>query len=78
MTEITKGCRVRFTGADPCTHKKLPEYYPADGTIGVVTVAADPDIDDEVLVQWPKGSTSGDDEWWALLSCLEVVDDDAT
>lgn len=77
MTEITKGCRVRFKGAEPCTHKKMPKYYPADGTIGVVTVAA-PDKDVAVLVQWPKGSTSGDDEWWALISLLEVVEDDAT
>jgi len=74
MHQFKVGDRVRFKGAAPCTHKEMPEYYPTDGTIGVVTVAA-PDKDDEVLVQWPKGSTSEDDEWWALLSCLEVVEE---
>jgi len=78
MHQFKVGDRVRFKGADPCTHKKMPEYYPADGTIGVVTIAVDPMEEDEVLVQWPEGSTSGDDEWWALISLLEVVEDDAT
>lgn len=77
MTKITKGSRVRFIGADPYDHMVFPQYYPEDGTIGVVTLAVDPKIDNEVLVQWPKGSTSGVDEWWALRSCLEVVEDDA-
>ena len=77
MTKITKGNRVRFIGADPYNHMVLPNYSPADGTIGVVTLAVDPKIDDEVLVQWPKGSTSDNDKWWAPRSCLEVVEDDA-
>lgn len=76
MHQFKVGDRVRFKGMGDACHAKMPEYYPEDGTIGIVSIA--PDDDDEVYVQWPEGSTSGDDMWWAFPECLELVADDPT
>lgn len=73
MHQFKVGDRVRFKGMGDACHAKFPEYYPKDGTIGIVSNVI-PD-DDEVCVQWPKGSTSGDDMWWALEEYLELVEE---
>jgi hypothetical protein len=41
--------------------ESLRRYYPERGTIGIVTGVCD--AFDSVLIQWPSGSTSGDDCW---------------
>lgn len=74
MYQFKVGDRVRFKGMGDVCHAKLPEYYPKNGTIGIVSFASADD--DEVNVQWPKGSTSGDDLWWAFPEYLELVADD--
>ena len=39
-------------------------FYPKMGTIGVVLMY---DCEDgAIFVQWPKGSTMGDDKWWVF------------
>lgn len=57
-------------------HQLRPEWYPAVGTIGIVT-------DDEMLttscyVQWPEGSTRPDDHWWVPAKYLMRLEDDST
>lgn len=47
----------------------FPEYYPSIGTQGKVTK-----VDEFTLcVQWPQGSTSGDDNWWIEKECVETL-----
>ena len=71
MQQFKVGDRVRFKGMGDACHAKMPEYYPKDGTIGIVSIASN----DEVYVQWPEGSTSKDDMWWAFPECLELVEE---
>ncbi len=73
MHQFKVGDRVRFTGTGDACHKKLPEFYPEDGTIGTISCPGSGDY--EVRVQWPKGSTSEEDEWWAFVECLELVEE---
>ena len=42
-------------------HKRIPEWYPASGTIGTILDASDEDC---ISIQWSKGSTSKDDIWY--------------
>lgn len=72
MHQFKVGDRVRFKGMGDACHAKMPEWYPKDGTIGTVINASTDD--DEVYVQWPEGSTSGEDVWWAFVECLELVE----
>lgn len=76
MHRFKVGDRVRFKGMGDACHAVMPEFYPEDGTIG--TISCPDSEDDEACVQWPKGSTSAGDMWWAFVECLEVVEDDAT
>lgn len=62
-----KGDKVMFCDAQ--AHKQIPSCYPKVGTIGVVKCAAE--SDDEVMVQWPEGSTSSDDLWFTETSQLK-------
>ena len=55
-------------------HSAYPEFYPPVKTIGTVIkidesgyTHADGDM---VRVQWPSGTTSGDDSWWCYSSFL--------
>lgn len=73
MHQFEVGDRVRYKGQGKACHKKLPQCYPEDGTIGTITISDSEDY--EVYVQWPKGSTSGTDEWWAFVECLELVEE---
>ena len=58
--DIKVGDWVAFTDAD--AHKWMPQYYPQAGTVGQVTQEWS---NGTVSVQWPAGSTSGDDMCFA-------------
>ncbi len=60
-----KGDKVIFNDAE--LHRNNPEYFPAVGTVGIITM-----VDEETAeVSWHKGSTSKHDIWWAAFECLE-------
>ena len=50
------------------SHSAYPEYCPPTKTIG--TVVAFLSRSELVRVQWPSGTTSGDDCWWC---CSEYL-----
>ena len=61
------GSKVRMI--EETAHKDNPQWFPDVGTVGTVT---------EVgvhthLIQWPKGTTSGTDEWYCDDTRLEVL-----
>ena len=62
------GDRVKYGGND---HIAAPEYYPPPGTVGVVNRVCD----NRAQVQWPAGSTSRDDLWYADLEDITLVED---
>ena len=65
---VKKGDSVRYIGKNG--HKKTPEYFPAKNVVGkVIKVCSN----DNCYVQWPDGSTSNDDRWYAAWSNLEVL-----
>lgn len=74
------GMRVRFTNADD--HETMPDFFPPVGTIGEVinTTCCDDEEDDIdcVFIQWPEGSTSDDDCWYAKPNEIEPVEEDST
>lgn len=68
LKECKVGMKVKFVDAD--THKENPEYYPAVETVGEVV-----GIEGHIAkVQWPKGSTSEKDRWYARYELLEPAD----
>lgn len=69
--ECKPGMRVLFT--DSNMHIKKPGQYPPPGTKGVIIRG--PDEDGEVHIEWPAGSTSADDRWWAMPSMLAPADE---
>ena len=65
---VKKGDSVRYIGKNG--HKNSPEYYPAKDVVGkVIKVCSDLTCH----IQWPKGSTSQDDRWYADWCNLEVL-----
>ena len=65
---VKKGDSVRYVGENG--HKNNPEYYPAKDVVGkVIKVCSDLTCH----IQWPKGSTSQDDRWYASWGNLEVL-----
>lgn len=68
MTKFKVGDRVRFIDED--AHLRFPRYYPAVGTIGIVYEAED----EGYYVEWPDGTTSYDDYWFAAEPCLELAE----
>lgn len=65
---VKKGDSVRYIGKNG--YKNNPEYYPAKNVIGtVIKVCSDLTCD----IQWPKGSTSRNDRWYADWCNLEVL-----
>ena len=65
---VKKGDSVRYIGENG--HKNSPEYYPAKDVVGkVIKVCSDLTCD----IQWPKGSTSRNDRWYASWCNLEVL-----
>lgn len=67
--EYKVGDRVRFANED--LHKESPEWYPKVGTVGVVIRVRD--IDDGLLVRWPKGTIVVYGYWWCRLHDVEPV-----
>ena len=61
------GEKVQFT--DDVMHVLFPQYYPAPGTVGEVIVGRS--RTKELFVQWPEGSTSGNDLWWVSVKNVE-------
>ena len=65
---VKKGDSVRYIGKNG--HKNNPDYFPAKDVVGkVIKVCSDLTCH----IQWPKGSTSQDDRWYASWSNLEVL-----
>lgn len=64
MKDYPKGTMIKMI--DPAEHRRVPEYYPPYGTIGVVIKA---DCND-YLVQWADGSTSENDKWYVKKECV--------
>ena len=65
---VKKGDSVRYIGKNG--HKNNPECYPAKDVVGtVIKVCSDLTCD----IQWPKGSTSWNDRWYADWENLEVL-----
>ena len=68
MSNFNVGVTVRDIGRD---HDDMPEFYPEIGTIGtLVKEGGDTDWD----IQWPKGSTSGEDCWYCNENDIELVE----
>ena len=63
------GDKVRFTDVEDRGY--APHCFPPVGPIGTVLRI---DSNDGVFVQWPEGSTSCDDRWWAAATKLELVE----
>lgn len=71
MIELSKdmiGKRVR------CINK-FDFYHPKKGTTGIIVDFDLKDTNWSYMVLWEKGSTHGDDRWWAENSCIELVED---
>ena len=64
---VKVGSKVRMIGEE--AHKDNPQWFPNVGTVGTVTEARF----HTHLIQWPKGSTSGTDEWYCDDTRLEVL-----
>ena len=54
---------------DDVSHKAAPHYFPVVGTFGIVLEVEG----DEICVQWPHGTTSGDDMWWCFKTDVELM-----
>ena len=54
---------------DDVSHKAAPHYFPVVGTLGIVLEVEG----DEICVQWPHGTTSGDDMWWCFKTDVELM-----
>ena len=65
---IKVGDKVKYIGKD---HRKMPEFYPEIGTIGIVVKEGG---DTDWCIQWPKGSTSGHDRWYCEEESIELFD----
>lgn len=68
--EFHEGDRVMYTGGLPYDNGNH-QFYPPKGTVGTVTATAKGE--DNVGVQWPRGTTSGNGFWWCEKRALEVV-----
>ena len=65
---VKKGDSVRYIGKNG--HKINPDYYPAKDVVGkVIKVCSDLTCH----IQWPKGTTSRNDRWYAAWCNLEVL-----
>ena len=51
-------------------HSAYPEFYPSAKTIGTVVEFGEGGWSDLVKVQWPVGTTSGNDSWWCYSDYL--------
>ena len=67
---VKEGDYVRYI--NEIEHENSPEYFPAKDAVGKVIKICN---DQTYSVQWPKGSTSSDDKWYATWGNLEVLVD---
>lgn len=53
-------------------HDIEPAFYPPKGTVGRVV------IDEEITyrIQWPKGTTSDNDYWWARATDCKIIEEE--
>lgn len=63
---VKVGSKVKMI--DEEGYRNNPWCFPNVGTLGIVTEAGSP-----LAIQWPKGSTSGDDRWYCDDTRLEVL-----
>lgn len=74
FNESMYGRKVKFLSND--THMDMPEFYPAVGTVGTVVEFYDNyEQRKDWKVQWPKGSTSGDDCWFCDEENVELIEE---
>ena len=66
---LKAGDKVRFIGAK--SHEFLPEFFPPVGTVGEIIGF---DEDEDLLVQWEKGSTSENDLWSCNKKIVERIE----
>lgn len=70
---FNKGDQVVYLGVNG--DRGMHCYYPEIGTVGVV-VCIDDDMPDYCIqIQWPRGSTSGDDAWLCNINKLELFEE---
>ena len=69
MNKANKEHKFKVGDRVRCTYK-FSRYYPPIGTIGTVLKMGE---DNDVRVQWEKGTTPSDGCWFALLECIESV-----
>ena len=64
---VTVRCRKHTT-----LRSAYPEFYPPAKTIGTVVAFGESGFTNAELVkvQWPSGTTSGDDSWWCYSEYL--------
>lgn len=87
MSKFEIGNKVKAISEEQ--HVNFPMFYPKVGTIGEITAGPFPFLDLEIPgmarifgsklrygVKWPEGSTSGDDDWLALVE--EVIKDETS
>ncbi len=72
-----KGDLVRIQDTEKARqrHREVPRYFPAPGTVGMVASSRPKDRD--ILVQWPRGSTGGNDMWFVLKELVERVESES-
>lgn len=74
FNENMYGPKVKFISEE--AHMDMPEYYPAVGTVGTVVKVYDEYCECYGWkVQWPKGSTSGNDCWFCEESDVELIEE---
>lgn len=56
-------------------HEFGPQYYPKVGTVGTIVEVLPTSYVLDLRIQWPKGSTSGNDKWEVLYDWVEPFPD---
>lgn len=75
FNENMYGRKVKFLSDE--AHMDMPEFYPAVGTIGTVVECYDHyEHKKDWKVQWPEGSTSGDDCWFCDAENVELIEEE--
>lgn len=74
FSENMYGRKVKFLSDE--AHMDMPEFYPAVGTVGTVVECYDSyEHRKDWKVQWPEGSTSGDDCWFCDEENVELIEE---
>lgn len=64
---VKVGSKVRMIDGE--MHNEDPRCFPVAGAVGIVKVISPCNYE----VQWPRGTTSGNDKWWSNYRYLEVL-----